>query len=305
MSFARPWMLLLLALPILLAVWECMRRGNPIVLPFDHTRRRPRKFLRGLVTAFNLLPALILAVVLLILAGPQRLSETDDKRVMANIQLVLDCSGSMEATYGGVGSRYDGAMEAIKEFTTHRKDDAFGLTIFGNEVMHWVPLTRDTSAIRLATPFLRPEKLPPYFGGTEIGKALREAQKVLAARPEGDRMIILLTDGVSADLGGSEANNVAQELRGANITVYTIHVAEGAAPDDMYTIAGITGGSVFAAGDPSALKEVFHKIDQMRPARLKPSAPQYADFFWPLAVTGLCLGGLHAIGLLGIRYTPW
>jgi Ca-activated chloride channel family protein len=299
-------MLLLLALPVLLAVWECTRRGNPLVLPFDHAKPRPRKFLRSVVTAFNLLPALMLALVILILAGPQRLMDTDDKRVLANIQLVLDCSGSMESQYGGPGqSRYDGAMDAIKEFTTYRKDDAFGLTIFGNEVMHWVPLTKDTSAIRLATPFLRPEKLPPYFGGTEIGKALREAQKVLAARPEGDRMIILLTDGQSADLGGSEANNVANELRAANITVFTIHVAEGGAPDDMYTIAGITGGSVFAAGDPTALKEVFHKIDQMRPAKLKPSAPQYADFFWPLAITGLALAGLHLLGLSGVRYTPW
>lgn len=306
MSFARPWFLVFLAIPVLLIAWEWLRRGHPIVLPFDHANPRKRPFIRTLVTALNLAPALLLAITIVILAGPRRLAESDDQRVMANIQLVLDVSGSMTAGYGGSGgTRYDGAMDAIKEFTTHRKDDAFGLTIFGNEVLHWVPLTKDTSAIRLATPFLRPEKLPHYFGGTRIGKALRESQKQLEARPEGDRMIILLTDGQSADLGGSEANNVAQELRAANITVFTIHVANDQVPDDMHTLASVTGGSVFQAGDPQALKEVFGKIDRMKPARLKPAAPQYADFFWPVALAGLYVLGLHAVNLLGLRYTPW
>jgi hypothetical protein len=36
MSFARPWMLLLLAAPLLLALWEWQRSGHRLVLPFDH-----------------------------------------------------------------------------------------------------------------------------------------------------------------------------------------------------------------------------------------------------------------------------
>src|SRR6185503_14700649 len=104
-------------------------------------------------------------------------SSTERERQMTNIQFCLDVSSSMTSPFGS-GSRYDAAMDAISEFINQRKGDAFGLTIFGNEVLHWVPITKDVSAIKLATPFLRPEKMPYYFGGTQIGKALEECQKL-------------------------------------------------------------------------------------------------------------------------------
>ena len=51
-------------------------------------------------------------------------------------------------------------MKAIDEFLKIRKGDAFGLTFFGNNVLHWVPLTSDPSAIRCAPPFMKPENVP-------------------------------------------------------------------------------------------------------------------------------------------------
>lgn len=66
----------------------------------------------------------------------------------------------------------------------------------------------------------------------------------------------------------------------------------------------MTGGQAFAAGDPAALKEVFQRIDQMKPARLQPSAPERVDFLWPFAVVGIGLLGLQ-VGGFGLRYTPW
>jgi hypothetical protein len=53
------------------------------------------------------------------------------------------------------------------------------------------------------------------------------------------------------------------------------------------------------------LKEVFHRIDAMKPARLKPSTPEPADFFWPFAMAGLGLLGVQVVSVLGVRYTPW
>ena len=67
----------------------------------------------------------------------------------------------------------------------------------------------------------------------------------------------------------------------------------------------MTGGEAFAAGDPGALREVFRRIDAMRPARIQPSVPEPADFFWPFAAAGLALIGVQTIGLLGLRFTPW
>ena len=37
MIFQHPQLLGLLALPVILAFWEWVRRGHPIVMPFDQT----------------------------------------------------------------------------------------------------------------------------------------------------------------------------------------------------------------------------------------------------------------------------
>ena len=303
-SFAHPLMLLLLVLPVLQCVWEWTRRRADVVLPFDHAPVRRGKLLGRVLATANLLPAMLLAVAILVLAGPQRLSSAEREKELTNIQFVLDVSGSMTAQFGD-GSRYDAAMGAIQEFLNYRKGDAFGLTIFGNEVLHWVPITKDTSAIKLATPFLRPERMPDYFGGTQIGKALTECQKLLASREKGDRMIILVTDGMSADLYGGTALELASSLRKDKIVVYIIQTAEGSMPDEMHTIANITGGEVFPTADPQSLATVFKHIDKMQAARLKPPTRDFADFFAPVALAGLGVGALHLLALCGMRYTPW
>lgn len=304
MSFARPLLLLLLVLPVLLCIWEWQRRGHPLVLPLDHAKARGGKWLRRIVTSLQFVPHLLLAVAILVLAGPRRLGVPKSERQLTNIQFVLDVSGSMQAKFGD-GTRYDGAMEAIKKFTTYRKGDAFGLTIFGGEVLHWVPLTKDLSAIRMATPFVKPNLMPRFFNGTMIGKALRECKKILETRAEGERMIVLVSDGESADLSGGADQEIASELRAAGITVYLIHAADTAAPEQIYTIASATGGKVFEAHDTAGLEEVFQRIDQMQPAKLKPSAADYADHFWPLALAGIVLAGLQVGAAFGLRYTPW
>ncbi len=304
MSFAHPWLLLLLAAPVLLGWWEAQRRGHPLVLPFDHAQPRHGRFLRRLVTGANLLAPLLLAVAILLLAGPQRLAQPESERVLTNIHFVMDVSGSMTAPFGD-GKRADKALKAIEEFTTYRKGDAFGLTVFGSDVLHWVPVTKDLSAIRLSAPFIRPEKMPPWMGGTLIGRALRSVRTILASRPEGDRMVVLVSDGESADLGGGAAQELGEELAKENIVVFYIHAAEGSPQEETFTLASLTGGAAFAAGDPAALSEVFKRIDAMKPAKMKPSTPEPVDFFWPVVVPGLALLGLQVVGAFGVRYTPW
>jgi len=303
-TFAHPLILLLLLVPLILAVWEWQRRGHPLRLPFDHVQVGSNRFLKELIRMANLLPAFLLAVAIVLLAGPQRLGAPSRDRVLTNIEFCLDISGSMTASFGG-GNRADAAIEAILEFTGYREGDAFGLTIFGSDVVHWVPLTKDLSALQLAAPFLRPEKMPPFMGGTRIGHALRSVQKVLTSREEGDRAIILISDGSSFDLHGGAAQEIGEDLALADITLFYVHVAESQPQHETYTVASLTGGAAFTAGDPAALHEVFQRIDAMKPTRLEPSAPQYIDFFRPFAWVGLAAASVHVLSLLGLRYTPW
>jgi Ca-activated chloride channel homolog len=304
MTFAHPWLLVLLVLPIALAVFLCRRGGRKVPLPFDHQPLRRARMLGFLLRSADLIPVALLSLVIVLLAGPRRFEQPRSEREMTNIQFCLDVSGSMMAEFG-TGNRYDAAMESVNEFISYRKGDAFGLTIFGSAVLNWVPLTSDVSAFRCAPPFLRPEVLPPWFGGTMIGMALRSAEKVLISSDEGDRMILLISDGESYDLSNGQDMTIAQNLKANGITVYAIHIAEGNPPDSVAMIASMTGGEVFAAGDPAALTAIFKRIDEMQKAPLKRVVPDPVDFFQPFALAGLSLGGMYLLTLFGLRHTPW
>ena len=305
MTFAHPWLLALLVLPVGLAVFLHKRGGRRIPLPFDHQPLPRRRFLGFLLRTADLLPTLLLVTAILILAGPRRYEQPRDEREMTNIQFCLDVSGSMTADYGSGGTRYDAAMDAVNQFISYRHGDAFGLTVFGSAILNWIPLTSDVSAFRCAPPFLRPENLPPWFGGTMIGMALRSAEKVLISHDEGDRMIVLITDGDSFDLDNGQDVAIAESLRANNISVYVIHIAEGSPSDSVGVIASMTGGEVFGAGDPSALDAVFARIDEMNKAPLKRVKPDPVDFFQPFSLAGLSLGALFLFTLFGLRHTPW
>ena len=303
MTFAYPAVLTLLALPVLLMVWEWRRRGTVVALPFDHANARRGHWLEGTVKTANLLAPLLLAVSIILLAGPQRPLSLGTQRVLTNIELVLDVSGSMTAQYGD-GRRADKAVEALQEFVSHRKGDAFGVTLFGTEVLHWVPLTKDLDALKHSAPFMKPEAMPPYMGGTRIGLALRSVHKILADRPKGDKMIVLISDGSSGDLRG-QGDKISSDLNGDDIVLYYIHVANGQPQQEVYDIANRTGGEAFVAGDPAALQTVFEKIDAMQPAKFKPETPIPADNFRPFALAGLSMLALQLLTLFGIRFTPW
>ena len=303
MNFAHPNILFLGIIPLLYALWEIRRKGHVIALPVDNTTYKKGSFWKTLVLAANTLPAALLLLFIFILAKPQRRDKPETKRIMTNIEFCLDVSGSMTAQFGE-GSRYDAAMKAISDFTENRRGDAFALTIFGNEVMRWVPLTKDLSAISNSTPFLRPEKLPGQFGGTEIGKGVRFCSSILKEQEKGDRLIILLSDGHSADLYGSEARLLGEQLKKDRIMIFAVHIGERA-PEQLYELIEPTGGRVFAAGDKAGLQQVFQHIDSMHPVRLENRMPKMIENYRPFVLCGFCLGGLWLMCLFGLRFTPW
>ena len=296
--------LFLLVLPALLLFWVWTRRGRGVAVPFDHGTASRGSFVRGLVNTAESLPAVLLALVVLILAGPQRWDEPTTKKVLTNIEFCVDVSGSMSASFGS-GDRYDASMRAINEFLDYRDGDAFGLTFFGNRVLHWVPLTTDVSAFRCAPPFMKPSKLPSHFWGTEIGKALLACRRVLVSREEGDRMIILVSDGYSADLGGSRDMEVATTLRDDGIVVYAVHIAESEPPESLVNITSLTGGDVFNPGDPEGLHDVFRAIDEMQQTRIEKVSAEAVDDYGTWVTLALGVLGAWLLGMFGLRYTPW
>lgn len=275
------------------------------MLPFDYGIQGRGRWLHFLLGLAESLPPLVLAVVIVLLANPQQLSLPRTKRVLTNIEFAVDISGSMTSGFGD-GTRYDASMAAINDFITYREGDAFGLTFFGNSVMHWVPLTTDSSAFQCAPPFMDPNKTYIQgFGGTEIGKALRACRDVLIQRDEGDRMIVLVSDGFSSDLGGGNDLEIIASMNQHRIKVNAIHIAESTVPDPIVNITAMTGGEVYSPGDVEGLKAVFQHIDEMQQTRMQKIAAEVMDDFVPTCLAGLTLLGLCVSTLFGLRYTPW
>ena len=305
MSFAYPWILMFLLLPAALVGWELTRRGPRVAVPVDHAPHARRRWTARLLAFAGILPQLLLAIAIIVLAGPQKLSPPSDRRVLSNIEFVLDVSGSMSSTMADGTRRSDAAVKAIQNFVNARKGDAFGLTIFGGEVVRWIPLTKDTTAIANAGAFLDPMALPPHLGSTRIGHAVRFTSQTLSQQEEGDRLMILVSDGYSGDLDGGNARQIGMELAADHIVLYMIQIGDEAAPQQMYELTEPTGGQVFNVRDPVALERVLQHIDKMTPVKIERTQPRPVDYFWPAAATLLAALGLHQLFAFGIRYTPW
>ena len=302
MTFTHPALLLLLGVGVVMLVHVWQRTGPGLAMPFDGRAHKRRRLLDWCLRGFESMPAIALMAVVCMLAGPQVLQRPTDQRVLTNIQFLMDVSGSMT-----VGNRYEMAGEAITNFIDARQGDAFGLTLFGSHAIRWVPLTRDLDTIRNAIPFADPSRQPRHMGGTRIGHALNFALgNMVTEASEGDRMIVLVSDGVSSDLTDSAAAmDIADDLNADDITVYHVHVGTGSVPRIVQDIARETGGEAFVATDQRGLDNVFAHIDRLRPDRFTRGGTVPVDYFLPFSLAGLLAAGGQLIGLGGLRFTPW
>lgn len=306
MTFAYPWVLVGLIVPAGLAVlaWRGRARAGRVRMPYDYGVQRRHRAVRTAIAVTQAAAPVLLAIGVVMLAFPQRLQPPEHHRKLTNIQLVLDASGSMEEESP---NRYSYARAAIERFTLDREGDAMGLIVFNNIHVRWIPITTDLGAIRLALPFADPKNQPGGVKGTEIGAALRFAAKAMLAdaKAEGDRVIILISDGQSPDIQYGRHIAVANELIDAGVTVYYLHIGSDAYEPGAMEIASLTGGRSFVAGDASATLAVFRTLDQMTRTEFVTEQPEPRETFAPFAWASLGACVLHGVALLGVRYTPW
>ena len=304
MTFAHPWGLLALVVPLALCLVELWRSGPVVRLPLDHGDQRPGHWLRRILLASSCLPALLLAIAIVLVCRPQTLEPPRHERKLTNVEFVLDVSGSMMSPFGS-GTQYDAAMDAIQTFTGRRRGDAFGLTIFGNEVLRWTLLTKDLTAIRSATLFLRPELLPGNLAAPKSARPCASATKTCWRRGDGDRLIILLTDGASADLGNgaAEANRRRTGCR-SHRPVRCVHRQRRPAGGiDRIGAGGRRPGLLDQK--PAGPHGHFRSYRPDATSDAQAAARRRIDHFGPLALLGLIVAGVYQATLFGLRYTPW
>src|SRR5688572_17757529 len=329
MRFADPWLLLLLAVPIGLAVRLVLRRrapaeriGFPVLGFLAAEPASPR-------ARWRLLPDVVricaLALLVTALARPQLPHEVREVRSKSrNLMLALDISSSMKATDFKPGNRLEVARQVLGDFTRRRQGDLLGLVIFAGRSFLQAPLTPDTE---LLGDMLQRVEIGQLPDGTGIGTALALSLTQLKDLPNRASAIVLITDG--ANNTGSPGPFVAAEAaRAIGVRIHTIGVSapdtagfddgfiwrQGRTPDRLTSsdervlrrIAERSGGEYFRATDPEALERVMDKLDPLERQEVTINQTRdYRELFpWLLAPALLLLAAAMALRAGRLRTLP-
>jgi Ca-activated chloride channel homolog len=290
-SFAWPWMIVLLVLPVLVHFLgpraKIQHASSAPELYFPYVNRLKAIFPnRQQERKPNRLHAVVLSLIWVSLTcalmRPQLVDQfTQLQGKGYDLMLAVDLSGSMRALdYTKNGQQVD-RLEVVKsvvsDFISQRRGDRVGLILFGSMAYLHVPLTLDTLSVRK---MLDNTMVGEAGDMTAIGDAIGLAVHNLRDRPEKSRIIILLTDGGdnASIIPPLAAAKLAQQY---GIRIYTIGVGrQGPVPiPDRYgqpvltefdldegllqKIATMTGGNYFRASDTKALQDIYAQINKL------------------------------------------
>ncbi len=331
MRLAEPWILTLLALP-LLEIWRRWRaRRRP---PAERIEFPALRFLSGAPatprTRWPWLPTALrlLGVVLLVaaLARPQTPRHVEDIRIKSrNLMLALDISSSMKAGDFQPGNRLQVARRVLADFVRRRDGDLMGLVIFSGRAFLQAPLTPDTE---LLDRLLKQVDIGQLPDGTAIGTALALSIGQLKDLPPEASAVLLVTDG--ANNTGSPSPYVAAEAAKAlGVRIHAIGLStadttgfdsdgfvwrEGRQADRLSRsdeavlrrITSRTGGEYYRATDPEALERVFAEIEELERNEVRIGETRdYRELFpFLLFPAVMLLGAELALGLGRWRGLP-
>lgn len=243
-----------------------------------------------------------------------------------DIMMAVDLSGSMARedflAGGRPATRLDVVKAAASDFIARRAGDRIGLVLFSDRAYVQTPLTFDRGAV---ASFLDEAQVGLTGTETAIGDAIAVSLQRLRDRPEGDRVLVLLTDGAS-NAGAIDPLRAARLAQEMGVRIYTIgvgatqmvaqtafgrQVVNPSADLDEATlsqIADMTGGKFFRATDAEGLAQVYRAIDRIEPVSGDPQVvrPEISMMHWPLGLAlVLALGaGLSRLPLRLPRLSP-
>jgi len=317
-EFAWPWLWLSVPLPLLMGLWPLRSGSGPALrVPWAPARLQVTAAHRRGLSPRTLLLWLAWLCLCAAAARPQQLGEpVEPPRQARQMMLAVDLSGSMsedDMQLGGrVVDRLTAAKAVLADFLDRREGDSIGLLVFGQRAYALTPLTRDRASVRAQ---LRDSVVGLAGRETALGDAIALAVKRLREQPEGQRVLILLTDGVNT-AGVLDPLKAAELARAEGVRVHTIAFGGSGGfslfglqvpgedqidEDTLARIAGDTGGRFFRARDTGELVGIYAELDRLEPVRsagpaLRPRLERYA---WPLAAALLL--GLLALAWPGRR----
>lgn len=259
MIFADPrWLWLLTALlPLAALEWRAARRGERALEALVGRRERHRLLEQrrhGQRRTSALLRLGALALLIVGAAGPEWGREVVRRAATgSDIVFLVDVSASMDAR-DVPPSRLDEARREALAVLERLDGSRVGVVAFAGDAVRVCPLTLERSAVRLALEGLNSASVS--VPGTDLGRALRMALKVMPSGRRDEQAIVVWTDGEDLEEGGRAA---IDEIAGGGVRVFAVGC--GSAAGDVVPVLDDQGRAVDvkrdAAGGP-----VLSRLDE-------------------------------------------
>ena len=320
LTFARPWLLLLL-LAIPLVAYLRGKRGLAAALTYSSTNSLRAIAKNSAARAGKILKTLFLAslaVFVVALARPQlgkSLTEVEASGI--DIMLVLDVSGSMltkDFTIGGQeATRVDAIREVTRKFIEARPNDRVGIIAFAGRPYVVSPMTLDHDWLLQN---LERVRIGLVEDGTAIGSAMAAAANRLNDKRAKSHVLVLLTDGEN-NAGKIPPETAAEAVKALKIHFYAIGAGiNGIAPAPIFTSRGpltdvegnilyenqqvefneaglkevskIANGKFFRATDTKSLEQIYQDIDKLEKSTVSIKKYQHYRDLFPVCLMGGC-----------------
>ena len=310
MSFAYPWVLAALVLPIVFYFYLLHFRRRPSIVvasvaPFrKSTSRRRLSFADWCFLAAS-------ALLIVALARPR----IGDERVVIrsrgiDIIIALDLSGSMRAldvpesvtstealnravAAGEIKNRLEVAKEEVKRFILARPNDRIGLIGFADLAYSFAPPTLDHAWLLKRLEQLTPGMIGDATGiASPIGNGINRLRNSTSPR----RVLVLFTDGANTAVNRLTPLQAARTAGKFDVIIHTVGIgsrnayiltdtpfgrryqpySESFDAKLLNAIAEATGGSYFHAADAEGMRQVMESINQLEKTSLE--NPKYIEF---------------------------
>jgi len=233
--------------------------------------------------------------------------DQNDRKNVRDIFFVVDVSRSMLAV-DFTPNRLEVAKNHIRDFIGFRGDDRIGLVMFAEKIITLSPLTYDQDSVLGKVTEIN----VGFLGnGTNIGDAIGLASKRLTESEAKEKVLILLTDGVS-NVGNLNPLQAAEFAKEGNVKIYSIGIGTDNTAKLPYKVGGrtfyqeIPGGSIdvetlksisqstngnfYYAKSSSALGRVFSEINKLEKTEVKISGNKKFSYKY------------HAFLILGVLF---
>jgi len=313
MSFAHPYLLLLLLLLPVLA-WLQGKRGQNSA--FLYSSVQLVKPISGLSRSragrmLLLLRWVSLALLIVALAQPRLIKgESSNRASGIDIVIALDLSSSMASEDFELNrqrvNRLTMSKDVLQKFISQRPADRIGLVAFAGRAYVASPLTFDHDFLLQNLDRLQ---LGMIEDRTAIGSGLTSSLNRLRDQQSKSKIVILMTDGQNnaGKVPPLTAAEVAQTLK---VKVYTIGVGtRGMAPmpyinvfgqkdyqqvkvdideETLTQVAERTGGKYFRADNSENLRKIYTEIDRLEKTEFEVKKyQQYEELFRWVILAGL------------------